>query len=268
MSSKNRRNANGPDYKLTKSDAALYKMVGVFAIVSVFVLLAMKMADTRLERQLTGRNLTYNFYRFCHTPYFAVLAVLLLAGAVGWFVYCKVKKVGEETRIFSSTNCLFLVLYLAFFSACFGMYPGSMLHGFFITVTIAAAAIYYISKFYKADFTFYSLLTAFMAVAVYLWAQNFDLPVVILKAVIVIGAAVSCTVFKKSIGKLKVSRKKKTTYLVFPSYISAVIGCVFLFWRYFTISGPLFLTLGGMLTLMFVQYIVFAIVYTIRLIRD
>ena len=268
LSSNNRRKVNGPDYKLTKSDVALYKMVGVFAIASIFVLLVMKMADTVIERQITGRNLTYNFYEFFHTPIFAVLAAVLLIGSAAWFIYSKIKKIDESTRIFSSANCLVLVLYLAFFSLCFGLRPLSMLHGFFVAVTIALAAVYYISKFYNADFTFYSLVTAFMSVAMYLWAQNFGTLEVVIKVLCVFVAAAACIVFRKKIAELRVSRKKKTSFLVFPSYISAAIGCVFLFWRYFTLNGPLFITLGGMLTVMFVQYIVFAIVYTIRLIRD
>ncbi len=95
LSSNNRRKVNGPDYKLTKSDVALYKMVGVFAIASIFVLLVMKMADTVIERQITGRNLTYNFYEFFHTPIFAVLAAVLLIGSAAWFIYSKIKKIDE-----------------------------------------------------------------------------------------------------------------------------------------------------------------------------
>ncbi len=263
---KNKKAAN--DYQLTKSDVALYKMVGVFALASIFVLLGINMQNSRLERASTGRNITHNFYEFCRTPWFWVLAVIVVMGSAGWFVLNKVKKADESLKIFSSTNCLSIAIYLLFFTLCFGVYPNSTLHGFFIVVTIAAAAIYYISKFYKADFIFYSAVTAVMSVFVYLWAQNFDVSVCIAKTVVILACAAACVMFKLFIANLKISRKRKTAYLVFPSYISAVLGAVFLFWRYFTVNSPVFLTLSNMLTVMLVQYIVFAIVYTIRLIRD
>ena len=124
---------------LKKADIDFYKMTGIFAIACVFVLLVLKMQDTGLERIASGKNLTYNFYAFCHTPLYAVIAVVALVGAIGWFAYCRIKKIDETYRVFSSTNCLAVVLYLGFFTACFGFEVSSSLHSFFIVVTICLA---------------------------------------------------------------------------------------------------------------------------------
>jgi len=257
------------NYVLRKSDVDFYKMTGVFAICCVFVLLALKMQDTVTERIASGRNLTHNFYMLCHSPLFWILSVLAVAASAGWFIYCKKKSIDESFRICSSGNCLAIVGYLAFFTLCFGTGRGSSLHGFFIAVTIVLAVLYYASKIYKYDFIFYSAVTAVFAVCIYLWGLNFGAFYIVLKLAVIAIAIAACIVFGKKINALKITKKTKASFLVFPSYISLVIGGVFLFWgRFFTLLSPLFLSRTIMLVVLLAQYIVFAIVYTIRLIKE
>lgn len=257
------------EYTLSKSDIDFYKMTGVFAIACVFVLLALKMQDSGMQKIASGRNLTYNFYQFCHTPVFVIVAIAALAGAVAWFAYSRIKKLDESGKIFSSTNGLCLVLYLAFFTGCFGIEIGSNLHGFFIAATIVAAALYYVSKIYKSDFVFYSVLTAVFAVCIYLWGLKFEPLMVVLKLLVIAAGVVSCLFFRKKLSSMKVTKKTKAAFLMFPAYVSLVLGSLFLFWgRVFTIVSPLFLNRISMLVILLVQYIVFAIVYTIRLIKE
>lgn len=244
-------------------------MTGVFAIACVFVLLVLKMQDTVTERIASGRNLTYNFYAFCHSPLFAAAAVIALAASIGWFVYCKKKKVDESFRICSSTDCLVIVGYLIFFTLCFGTEIGSMLHGFFVAVTIALAVLYYASKIYKSDFIFYSSVTAVFAVCIYLWGLIFEPHIIALKLAVIAAGVASCIVFSKKLSALKLTKKTKASFLVFPAYISLALGAVFLFWgRLFNLMSPLFLSRTIMLIILFAQYIIFAIVYTIRLIKE
>lgn len=256
-------------YTLSKSDIDFYKMTGVFAIACVFVLLALKMQDSGLERISSGRDLTYNFYRFCHSTLFVVVAAAALIGAVTWFAVSRYKKIDESKKLFTSTNCLSIVLYLAFFTACFGIESSSNLHGFFIAGTIAAAALYYISKIYKADFVFYCIINAVFAMCIYLWALNFEPLTIAIKAVVIVACVAAGVVFNKKLSGMKVTKKTKASFLMFPSYISMVLGAIFLFWgRAFTIVSPLFLNRASMLVILLVQFIVFAIVYTIRLIKE
>ena len=256
-------------YTLSKSDIDFYKMTGVFAIACVFVLLALKMQDSGMERISSGRDLTYNFYMFCHSPLFIIVAAAALIGSVVWFAVSKFKKTDESGKVFTSTNCLSIVLYLGFFSACFGISSGSNLHGFFIAVTIAAAVLYYVSKIYRADFVFYSAITAVFAMCIYLWALNFDVIIICIKVLIIAAGVASCVVFNKKLSAMMVTKKTRSSFLMFPSYISLALGTIFLFWgRAFTVISPLFLSRVSMLVILFVQFIVFAIIYTIRLIKE
>ena len=257
------------NYILRKSDVDFYKMTGVFAVCCVFVLLVIKMQDTVTERIASGRNLTHNFYSLCRTPLFIAVLIAAVAASVVWFVYCRKKHIDESFRILSSSGCLALMGYLVFFTLCFGTGRGSSLHGFFIAVTIALAVLYYASKIYKYDFIFYSGITAVFAVCIYLWALNFEVYFIVLKLLVIAAAIAACAVFGKRIKALKITKKTKASFLVFPAYISLVLGGVFLFWgRFFTLLSPLFLSRTIMLVILLVQYIVFAIVYTIRLIRE
>ena len=268
MSSFKKANQKKKQYTLSKSDIDFYKMTGVFAIACIFVLLVMKMQSSRIERIASGLNLTHEAYGFLRSPLFIVPAVIVAAASAVWFILCKIKKTDETKKIFTSTNCLSIVAYIAFFALCFGVNKGAGLHGFFITTTIVLAVIYYISKFYNSDFVFYSVMTAFFALSVYLLAVRFESAFVALKIVIILAGLASCIFFTKKISSLKISKKRKASFLTFPAYIPVVLGAVFLFWRYFTVNSALFLTLNTMLLVLFAQYIVFAIVYTIRLIRD
>lgn len=256
-------------HALSKGDIDFYKMSGVFAIVCVFVLLTLNMQSSQIERISSGKDLTYNFYQFCRTPMFFVLAILAAAGSICWFVFSKVKKIDESRRIFTSTNCLAIVLYLGFFTVCFGLRESSTNHGFFIGATIALAVLYYISKFYKADFVVYSLVTGVVAAAIQFWALLFELPYIIVKLVIIAAAAVAVVVFKNKISSLKVTQQTKSKFLVFPCFVVLALGTVFLFWRGVpALQNILFLNRNMMLAGLFVQYIVFAIVYTVRRIKD
>ena len=279
MSSFKKKKNDG--YVLKKSDIDFYKMTGVFAIACMFVLLVLKMQDTGTERISSGRNLTNNFYEFCHTPLFAIVAVLSFAAAIAWFVICRVKNIDESYRVFTSTNCLSLVLYLGFFSACFGIKQASGFHSFFVVVTIFAAALYYASKIYNADFMVYSAITAVMAMSIYLWAMRFEAYMVIIKLFVIALAVAAVILFKKKISCLKISKHTKSKFLIFPCYIVLALGAVLLFWAFFQnmeffrsspamlkVQSIIFLNRNMMLVGMFTQYVVFAIVYTVRRIKD
>ena len=279
MSSFKKKQKNVP--APSKADIGLYKMTGIFAIACVFIMLVFKMQDTRTEYAATGKNLTSNFYNFCRTPLFAVIAAAAVIGAVAWFVVSRYKKIDESHKIFTSLDCLAVVGYLGFFCACFGIKQGSSLHGFFIVATIFAAALYVFSKYFKADFLVYSSLTAVMAMSIHLWAMLFEPRMVALKLVIIALCIIACIAFKKKISSLKLSKQTKSSFLVFPCYIVIALGAVLLFWAYFQnmdffraspalqkVQSVIFLNRSMMLFGIAVQYIVFSIIYTVKRIKD
>ena len=269
MSSFKLKNKNA-NPSLSKADIDFYKMTGVFAIACVFVLLTMRMEGTMLERIASGENLTYNFYRFFNSIAFVIVAAVALIGALVWFVAAKVKKVDESKRLFTSTNCLSVVLYMLFFSVCLGYKMHSNLHGFFIASTVVLAALYVISKIYDLDFVLYSGVSGLLTLTLYLAAGSFESAFVALQIVVSIISVALIIAVRTRINALRVSKKKKQSYFFVPSYIACVLGIVFLFCRFFTydVAALQFINASTMIMVMCAQYIVFAIIYTIRLIRE
>ena len=255
---------------LSKADIDFYKMTGVFAIACVFVLLTMRMEGTMLERMSSGQNLTYNFYRFFNSVAFVIVAAVALLGAVAWFAVSKVKKVDESKRLFTSTNCLSIVIYMLFFSVCLGYKMHSNLHGFFIASTVVLAALYVISKIYDYDFVLYSGVSGILTLMLYLAAGNFEPAFMAAKIVVSLLAVAAIVAVRARIHTLKVSKKKKMSYIFVPSYIAALLGIIFMFCRLFTynVASLQFLNGSIMVMVMCIQYIVFAIIFTIRLIRE
>ncbi len=270
MSSIIKKRKKKDKYSLSKSDIDFYRMTGVFALVCIFVLLAVNMQGSVMENVASGNNLTYNFYQFCRTPWFWIFGTVMAVGAVVWFAYCKVKKVDESKRIFTSTNCLSVVAYFAFFCLCFGVKTPSGNHTFFIAVTIGAALLYYASRFYGMDFVVYSTVTAVMAMTVSTIGLFFDAYAIVIKIAVIAALCALCVLFNKKIDSLKVSKHKKASFLKFPMYISLALGTVFLFWAItpFQKECWLFLRTTTMLMILLLQYVVFAVVYTIRRIKD
>ncbi|MBE6682155.1 MAG: hypothetical protein E7600_07720 [Ruminococcaceae bacterium] len=271
-------------YVLKKSDIDFYKMTGVLAIASVFIMLVLKMqSSSGISRAPAGSDMTENFYKFCRTPLFFVIAGVAAVAAVVWFAVCRVKKIDESKRIFTSLNCLAVVAYLGFFSACFGLVPDSKLHGFFVSATVVMAILYYISKIFYADFIMYSVITGVFCGAIYLFKPTFEPLTVALRIAFILICAVCCVYFHKRMNKLKISKKTKAAFIKFPIYVPLVLGSLFLFWAYFqnkvlytntqnnvllTLYNIVFLNRTKMLVIMMVQYIAFAIVYTVRRIKD
>jgi hypothetical protein len=180
-------------YVLKKSDIDFYKGAGVLAIACVFVMLVLKMQSTAgFPKSPAGSDMTENFYNFCRTPLFFVIAGIAAIGSLLWFGVCRIKKIDESKRIFTSTNCLAIVLYLGFFSACFGAFPDSKLHGFFVMATVVMGVLYYISKIYYVDFIMYSVITAVFCGAIYLFKPTFEPASVALRIVFIAVCAVCC----------------------------------------------------------------------------
>jgi hypothetical protein len=155
------------------------------------------------------------------------------------------------------------------------------LRNFFVVVTIFAAALYYASKIYKADFMVYSVITAAMGMSIYLWAMRFEAYMVIIKLFVIALAVAAVVLFKKKIACLKISKHTKSKFLIFPCYIVLALGAVFLFWAFFQnmeffrsspamlkVQSAIFLNRNMMLVGLFTQYVIFAIVYTVRRIKD
>ena len=265
-------------YKLSKSDVDFYKMCGVFAAACIFIVLTLKMNATTLLRHATGQNMTYNFYMLCRNPLFMIPVGIVAAAGIIWFIICRVKKVNESMKIFSSTDALGLICYIAVFFLCFGVELNSSRHTFFLVFTIIVSLIYYISKLYNFDFLFYSVMNALFALTLYFTAMRAEPAIVAFKIASIIVFAAVCILVPMKLSNAKVRKgKHRRGYLFIPVYVSLVIWAALMFWRtfvaantpgIFAINSPAYLTPNAMLVILLVQYIIAAIIYTLRLIRE
>lgn len=254
--------------QLKKADIDFYRMSGVFAIACVFIFYVLKMSSTMTNYHSTGKNLTYNFYQLCRNPIFIIFAVAVALAAAVWFAICKIKGKNESMKLFRSSDAIVLVGYFAVFTLCFGVHVNSLNHTFFIAFTIIASILYYISRLYKADFTFYSCLNAFFAFAIFFIADKAGTTYTIVKIALVVLSAIAIFVFwNKNKSHFKNSKHNKMLFCI-PSYVSLIIFAVFLFLRVYTYQSVHALTVNAMLVILLVQYLIAGIVYTIRLIRE
>jgi hypothetical protein len=79
---------------------------------------------------------------------------------------------------------------------------------------------------------------------------------------------IAAIVFKKKYANTH-RKNKKCDYLFAPAFVSLAFFAVFMFAPLFArFYSPYIISCATMLTVMMIQYIVFGIVYTIRLIRQ
>lgn len=276
MSSKLSQGKRTNTNSIKKSDVDFYKMSSMFFILCAMVLLIMKVSTTLAQRHSSGLNMAYELYKlFRHPAYIAVAAVLLIASAV-WVAVSKVKKIDESLKVLSSVNALALMLYVAFFSAYFGVRIVNNAADcmFILAVTIVLAVLYYVSKIYHQDFMLFSIENAVLAALLYRYWHVYTTRGIVGKVLLAVvfaalGIAASWYI-KKNCAKHPSQRAKQRSSLFFPYYISLAFWTVFMFIKIANVTGeaPLSINSATMLTVMLAQYIVFAIVYTIKLIRE
>lgn len=267
MSSKLSQTKSKNNNKMTKSDVRFYKMSSLFFLICAIVLFVLKIMDSVSYRISTGKNLSYELYTLFRNPVYIIAVLILLIASAAWLIVSKVKKYDESYMIVSSINALSIMLYIAGFSAFYGIKgrldPTESV--FIIAVTVALALIYYISKIYKPDFLIFSIENALLALLLYKYqyvtgVRGITGKVLLIIAFVAIGFVAGHTF---SNIKSRIQKGKRKTLVLFPYFVSLVIWSVFMF-----ATGIDFFTTGIMLSILLVQYIAFAIVYTIKLIKE
>ena len=276
MSSKLSKKKQTTSASLKKSDMDFYKMSALFFLLCCALLLILKVSTTLTMRQASGENMAYELYKlFRHPAYIAAVGVLFV-GSVVWTIVVRVKKINESFRVFSSLNALALMLYVAGFSVYFGVHivnnPADCM--FALAVTIALALLYYVSKFFHRDFLMFSVENALLALLLYRYWHVYTVRGIVGKVLLVIafaaaGAALG-NYLKKQLSRPHTGKgkDKNSTALVFPYFVSLAIWTVCMFIKLPDIKGAPLIPSGVMLTILLIQYLVFAIIYTIKLIRE
>lgn len=263
MSSKFSKIKNNQVSKMSKSDADFYKMSGLFFILCAVILYVVKIMNTANHQLKLGDNLAHKlFVLFSNPVYIAVIAVLTVASAV-WFVFKRIKKADESRSLFSSINALVVMLYISGFSAFYGtnMRTNPSDSVFVIVVTVILALLYYIYKIYHMDFFLFSVENAVMALLLYRYADVTGAVGIVGKVLLIIAAALLGYVFVKKSSKLH-SRLTSSPFVA-PYFVTLAIWAVLMF-----VGNVADVTAGIRLTVMLVQYIVFSIIYTIKLIKE
>lgn len=264
LSKTNKKQVN----KMSREDAVFYRMSSFFFILCAVVLFIVRIMDTASLRISTGRNMAYTLYNLFRNPiYIGVVAVLLVA-TLAWMTITKVKKIDEGRRIFTSTNAFALMLYLAGFSFYYGSSGGRTTAAdsiFALTVTIILGLIYFISKIYHKDFLVFSAQNAVFALLIYRYFDISGTKGLIGKILLVVAALILGIVFARKLsGKpSKIKSGKSYTYFTIPYFVSLVLWGVCMFLNF---VNPV--SRGILLTALLIQYVIFAIVYTIKLIRE
>lgn len=273
MSSKLSQNKKQNASALKKNDMDFYKMSALFFLLCAAVLLILNVSTTITARHATGANMAYELYKLFRSPAYIVVAGLLFAASAVWAIVCRVKKTDESMRVFSSVNAFAIMLYVIGFSAYFGLHivnnPADCM--FALAATIIVGLLYYIAKIYHRDFLVFSVENALLALFLYRYWHIYTTPGIVAKILLIAAFAAAGFAFFRLIAQKTATRTKngkKYAPLAFPYFISLIIWAFFMFIKLPDISGAPLVSSGAMLTVMLVQYIIFAIVYTIKLIRE
>ena len=273
MSSKLSHKKRETSANFKKSDMDFYRMSAMFFLLCGALLLILKVSTTITVRQATGHNMGYELYKLFRHPAYIVFVGILLVASIVWVIVSRVKKVNEHDRVFSSINALALMLYVVGFSAFFGIRIVNNASScmFALAATIILALLYYISKIFHRDFLLFSIENALLTLLLYRYWPIYTTRGIVGKFLLVVAFAAVGFAFIPYLKKRQTrphNARKSDAPLMFPYFVSLVIWTVFMFIKLPDIAGEPFIHSDTMLTLMLVQYIVFAIVYTIKLIRE
>jgi len=256
-----------------KAEVDFWKKSILFFIFVGVILFIMSISTSLVERQSSGNNLAYELNKLFSNPVYIVFIAVLLAASVVWAVYTRlIRKKDESLSYFSSINALLVMLYISGFSAFFGIKLVNSTEdcSFVLALTVAIAVVYYVSKMYHPDFLVYTVETFILAFLLYRYWHVYTVAGIVGKALIIVAFAAVGFVFGSALKKYtsRAVNNKKITALFYPYWISLAIFAVFMFIKVHNPASVAVINLAAMLTILLAQYIVFAIVYTIRLIRE
>lgn len=267
MSSKFSRKKTNETVKLSRSDADFFRMSSLFFILCAVILFIFKVMGTADMRISTGENLPYELFKLFNNPVYIAIISLLTAAAIVWTVFCKVKKKDETRKIITSKSLLAVMLYIVCFSYFYGSVGRTNPNdsAFFAVFTVVISLLYYISKIYNRDFLVFSAENALLALLLFRYGAVSDTKGIIGKILLIIAFAAIGAVFvyasKKN--KSRLSSAKQHKFLTVPYFLSLAIWAAAMF-----ICGAGIISAGLLLSVFLVQYIIFAIIYTIRLIKE
>ncbi len=246
------------------------KSIFFFVIIGV-ILFIMSISSSLVERQSSGNNIAFELYNLFRSPWYIAVVTALFIASVAWVVFSKlIKRKNENLMYFSSINAFFIMLYVVGFSVYFGhkIINSNAEVTLVLAITIGLAIVYYVSSMYNPDFLIYTVETFLLSLLLYRYWFVYTITGIIGKILLIVAFAIVGAALLPSLKKHTSRANKRTSPLCYPYWISLAIWAVFMFIKINNPTGIAVINLSTMLTILLVQYIVFAIVYTIRLIRE
>lgn len=258
---------------MKKEEVGFWKKSIFFFIIVGVIMFIMSISSSLIERQSTGKNIAFELYKLFRSPLYIGVVLALFAASLVWVVVTKlIKRKNESLRYFSSVNAVLIMLYVVGFSVYFGrkIVNSHAEVTLVLAVTVGLAVVYYVSKMYNPDFLAYTVETFLLLLLLYKYWHVYTVPGIVGKILLIVAFAAVGAVILPALKKhtSRAVNNRKISALCYPYWISLVLWAAFMFIKINNPTGIAVINVSTMLTILLVQYIVFAIVYTIRLIRE
>ncbi len=237
-----------------KDDIIFFRMSVFFVLCGVAIFFLLRLRDTV--------DLASDIYIWSKMLPYRIVSVVLSALSLGCFIFCKVKKIDESERSFSSGNIASVVCYLSGGFLYWGT-TYSPRYDALITLTVAFALLYFIYHIFHRDFFAFSVANLVFLSTAWLFTRG-GLKFVIASAIALALCAACCYSAYRVSQSLK--RKKSKGVRVEPVLVSFLITVVLISLSKFI--GVPFITPTVVMLAIIVQYAAFGIYYTVKLIRE
>lgn len=244
----NKKNKSNKQYK---EDVLFFRMSALFiaaciAMIGIF--------------RLNGTHFALDFWRLSRNPAYIAVVAVIFAAALIYALICRKNKKDESEKTFSSLNLLSVASYILVVSLYWGFAQKTSAWAL-LFATICAMLLYLINNIFKKDFFIFSLSNVIFVAAI--WMFSFEgIFYTIIAALVLALSAYMCFYAYKT----EKDNAKKENLCVFPVYVSFVIAAAIIVFRYFIVSPVL--TSSLVTAILIFQYIIFGILYTIRLIKE
>ena len=255
---KNKKNTVSNRYK---EDIITFRMSSLFVLACAAIVGIFRLND--------GKNLLA-FYRLVHTTAYTVTVLLLLAASAAYLLYNKINKVDESARSYSSFNFFSVMLYVCGVSFYCG-YMNNPSAWVLITATIGLSLLYMIFHIYERDFFLFTLSNLVFLTTVWTFSIGSVFNAIVSGCLVVLSAL--CCVYSYKQSK---KQPRGAKLRLEPIYISFLIAMVLLVLeivggiRTAVDAAGLGASVGDAFIygVMFFQYLVGGIYYTIKLIKE
>lgn len=237
-----------------KEDILFFRMSVFFVLCGIAVFYLLRLKDSV--------DLASDIYIYSRMLPCRIVSVSLSLLSLCYFIFCKVKKFDESQRSFSSGNIASTICYL---SGGFLYWGTTYSPRYYVMITLTAAFVllYFIYHIYRRDFFAFSVSNLVFLSTAWLFGRG-GVKFAVASAVALALCAACCFITWRYTHNLSCKKKKKCAF--YPVLVSFIITIVLISLSKFI--GVPFITNTFAVVTILVQYAIFGIYYTIKLIRE